>query len=244
MQLLSEAELLEVWELGADRHIAYGALLLLAYSDPDKSIETLARMSIGQRDHLLLNLREHAFGRTLEGLIDCPNCDEHLEISFSTSDIHSNANLESNEALSIESHEYKANFSLPNSIDILSINNYNGLLKVEGYLLQRCFQSAFKDGAIISISDLPSEVLNKAVESMADADTQSDIQISVTCSACGHQWEAIFDIAYFLWKEIEYWAKKTLMEVHLIASAYGWDESEILALSPTRRQIYLEMIGG
>lgn len=244
MQHQSESGLLEVWELGADRHFAYGALLLLAYSDPDTSIESLAKMNIGQRDHLLLKLREHAFGRNLEGIIDCPNCSEHLEISFSTSDIYLNFDWKANENLSIENQGYKVTFRLPTTLDILSIRSYESLAKAESILLQRCVHSAFKEGAEIPLSDLPSEVLNNVIQSMSDADPQSDIQISVICSACGHQWEAIFDIAYFLWNEIEYWARKTLMDVHLIASAYGWNESEILALSPTRRQIYLEMIGG
>jgi hypothetical protein len=33
-----------------------------------------------------------------------------------------------------------------------------------------------------------------------------------------------------------------LRDVHELASAYGWRESEILALSPQRRQAYLELV--
>jgi hypothetical protein len=32
------------------------------------------------------------------------------------------------------------------------------------------------------------------------------------------------------------------MEIHAIASAYGWSEKEILALSDPRRAFYLEMV--
>jgi hypothetical protein len=32
------------------------------------------------------------------------------------------------------------------------------------------------------------------------------------------------------------------MDVHALASAYGWSEREILALSDTRRRLYLEMV--
>jgi hypothetical protein len=31
-------------------------------------------------------------------------------------------------------------------------------------------------------------------------------------------------------------------EVHLLASAYGWRESDILAMTPWRRQLYLELV--
>jgi hypothetical protein len=33
-----------------------------------------------------------------------------------------------------------------------------------------------------------------------------------------------------------------LREVHVLASANGWSEAEILALSPQRRQRYLEIV--
>jgi hypothetical protein len=31
--------------------------------------------------------------------------------------------------------------------------------------------------------------------------------------------------------------------VHLLASAYGWSEGDILSMSPVRRQFYLEISG-
>ena len=37
------------------------------------------------------------------------------------------------------------------------------------------------------------------------------------------------------------WARRTLRDVHVLARAYGWREADVLALSPTRRQIYVEL---
>jgi len=34
-----------------------------------------------------------------------------------------------------------------------------------------------------------------------------------------------------------------LSDVHTLARAYGWRERDILTLSPTRRQFYLNMVG-
>ena len=34
-----------------------------------------------------------------------------------------------------------------------------------------------------------------------------------------------------------------IVEVHALASAYHWHERDILALSPVRRQAYLELLG-
>jgi hypothetical protein len=45
-----------------------------------------------------------------------------------------------------------------------------------------------------------------------------------------------------VWRELDEWAERTLHEIHVIASNYGWSESEILELSARRRQTYVEMI--
>jgi hypothetical protein len=78
---------------------------------------------------------------------------------------------------------------------------------------------------------------------MSDADPQADVELALACPSCGHQWPAAFDIASFLWKELHVWALRTLREVHTLARSYGWREDDVLALSGTRRQLYLELCG-
>ena len=77
---------------------------------------------------------------------------------------------------------------------------------------------------------------------MAQADPQANIQLALGCPACGHSWLALFDIVGFFWREIDTWARRVLRDIHTLALAYGWSEAEILALSPWRRQFYLEMV--
>jgi hypothetical protein len=54
----------------------------------------------------------------------------------------------------------------------------------------------------------------------------------------------LFDMPAYFWSEIQMGARRLLQEVHALASAYGWRESEILMLSAARRRAYLEMVGG
>jgi hypothetical protein len=68
------------------------------------------------------------------------------------------------------------------------------------------------------------------------------VQLSLTCPDCDARWDAPLDIASFLWSEVQAWALRTLADVHTLARAYGWAEADILALSPPRRQAYLELI--
>ena len=74
------------------------------------------------------------------------------------------------------------------------------------------------------------------------ADPMAETILSLDCPACGYAWEETIDIATFLWSEVEARAKRLLVEVHTLASAYGWSEQEILSLSEPRRSVYLQMV--
>ena len=79
---------------------------------------------------------------------------------------------------------------------------------------------------------------------MAEVDPQANLQLDLSCPACGHRWQVLFDIGSFFWSELNAWAQRLLAEVHVLASAYGWREADILNLSPSRRQFYLGLISG
>jgi hypothetical protein len=94
------------------------------------------------------------------------------------------------------------------------------------------------------LADLPQHALDALSQQIEKLDPQAEIRTALTCPACSHQWEVLFDIAGFLWTEINNWAERTLRSVNLLASAYGWTEREILSLSPVRRQLYQGLYQG
>jgi hypothetical protein len=76
-------------------------------------------------------------------------------------------------------------------------------------------------------------------EALAGADP--DLLIEVRCPACDHAWEARLDVADFLWIEVVAGARRVADEVAGLAAAYGWREADVLALSPWRRRLYLDL---
>jgi hypothetical protein len=108
--------------------------------------------------------------------------------------------------------------------------------------VEHCVLSARRDDKEIPVCDLPSDVVAVIAQRMSEADPYADIQLNATCPQCRHQWPAFLDIPSFVWREIEMLAQRLLREVHLLASAYGWSERDILSLSPSRRQCYLSLI--
>jgi hypothetical protein len=233
----SAAELLDAWERGLTRSAVERPLLLLAAAGPEtaQSAADLARLSIGQRDGRLLTLREWTFGTTLAAVCPCPACGERLELTFRTDEVWVAAGTPQ-EDLSLSAEEGEVRFRLPDSADLAAVAGDPDRETARRHLLERCLLGSRPD-------DWSEDVLAGVARRMAEADPQADVRLALTCPACGHAWEALFDVAAFLWAEVDAWARRLLREVHTLASAYGWSEADILALSPRRRQFYLDMVG-
>jgi hypothetical protein len=240
MRGLSTPELLEAWERGWAQRPFDRALTLLAAACPDSLPEALASLSIGRRDASLLMLREWAFGPDLAGVAVCPHCGERLELNLNVAAMRSAKEPVAEVSLTMGAVESR--FRPPNSYDLRAVAGL-GMAEARSQLFERCVLEARSGGETVSVSQLPAEVVEAVIERMAEADPQADVQWEIFCSSCGHRWCEVFDIVSFFWTEIDAWARRILGEVHVLALAYGWRESEILALSPSRRQLYLEMVG-
>lgn len=243
MRALSASKALSVWEWASGQTAVERALALLAAACPEQTPEELASLSIGRRDRLLLALREHTFGSQLLGRAPCRSCGEALELAFNVSDICA-PEAETEGALTLRLDGYEVDFRLPNSRDIAAISGGGDAPDGERQLLARCLLSVTEGGAQSAPESLPEHVREAVARRMAEADPQSDVQLQLSCPACGHRWLAAFDIVSYFWSEINVWAQRTLREVHTLAAAYGWREEDILAMTPRRRHIYLEMVGG
>ncbi len=237
MRALSAAELLRVWEQGLRLLPFQRALALLSAACPDEPADALAELSIGQRDGRLLTLRAWAFGPEVASVARCPACGAQVDLRFCVEDIRAAEPPALAFALPLE--DYTVELRLPNSRDLAALVDERS----EQALLRRCVLGAARAGQRCDAGDLPPGVARQAVEQLALADPQADVQLALDCPVCGHPWQAPFDIVSFFWSEIDAWAGRMFREIHGLASAYGWREEEILALSPLRRRMYLEMIG-
>jgi len=67
--------------------------------------------------------------------------------------------------------------------------------------------------------------------------------LEMTCDNCGKRSSSAFDIRAFFWRELSARAQHIILDVHDLARAYGWRESDVLSLSTVRRRRYLELVG-
>jgi hypothetical protein len=241
MSTPTASELLGAWERGLEQPPHERAMTLLAAALPDAVGDEQARWSIGRRDAALLGLREQLFGGRLACVTNCAGCGEPLEMDFTTSDISLPHAVSDSVAFSFagDDGDYEVELRLPNTLDLRALAGTPDI----GRLFRRCVTAVTRDGETRRVEDdLPPGLGEEVSRRAESADPQARVELQLLCPACGQEWIAPFDIVSFLWGEINAWAERTLREIHLLASSYGWGEAEILALSPQRRRHYLRMV--
>lgn len=232
------ATLLDAWERGLALSPLRRALLLASV---DGSVTT-GQLPVGDIARRLLSTRLRMFGETFQATASCPRCDERLEMTIDGRALLQDDGGDGADVLSLSADGFDVSFRLPTAADLLEVMDDDE--SAPRRLLARCILDARHEGEAIEAGGLPDEIIARIEEAMEAADEQSDVEIALTCPACGCGWGSRFDIGSFFWDEVDAWARRTLRDVHTMASAYGWREEDILSMSAWRRQAYLNLIGG
>ena len=235
--------LLAAWDSGRRQSSAARGITLLQIGFPESPRASLAEITVGERDRRLLALRQAVFGASAPALTACPYCGERLELDLPLAEFQlSSADCPQTEVLDREG--YRIRFRLPRSRDLLGLARDGDMASAARLLFERCVESVERDGDLIEREAIPDALASAIASRLEEMDPQGDIGFELACPACSTRWRAVFDIVSFLWTELDAWAGRLLRQVHTLASAYGWRESEILAMSASRRDFYLDLVSG
>jgi hypothetical protein len=233
MAALSSPGILDLWERGMSLHPLDRALLALSVADPS-SAAGVADWPLGRRNRALLDLQASWFGPRMEGWTSCPACSEKVEFELDARELAMAASPATPEDVVLVG-TYA--FRLPTSRDlahVVALDDSEPAIS----LLDRCRTTS------LDHPEWTDDLLDAVEDRLASADPLAETRLALSCPACQREWEDTVDIGRFLWAEVESRARRVLWELHTLASAYGWSESESLALSDTRRAMYLEMVHG
>jgi hypothetical protein len=205
---------------------------------------TLGRLTVGQRDTLLMDLRGRVFGAWIASVADCPACSERMDVAFDLRDIWAPPSGDPVEPIEIEAGGYRVQARPPIVDDLIWLDRCDPSVDRRSILLERCVLGARRKGRSIRAGALPPAVVSDISTALANADPRAEIQLALSCTACGHSWSALFDIVSYFWQELESWVWRMARDVDTLAARYGWTETEILAMSPDRRALYLDLVRG
>jgi hypothetical protein len=244
MQAPSAAQLVGMWERGARQPWVDRALTLVSACHPELTDSELRALTVGERDADLLALRELLFGRALKSFAECPHCRARLEFSVDVNDLRSSfAGCSNATPAELTLDDIRIRFRRLSSEDLQAAARCADVADARRVLLQRCVVDARRNGEPLAAADLPPACVEALSSRLAALDGAADIALDLRCVACHHPWQLTLDIVRFVWAEVNALARGYLNDVHTLAWAYGWREADILAMSPARRQFYLERVG-
>ena len=193
--------------------------------------EELFNLTIGERDQLLIKAYQAMFGSEIEVFSSCSACSCELELL-----------VDLNELLVVD-YEADTNlkFELHGKQLLLEPIRVGDLKQVKRIGNEKWLDEKLTQGRIAP-KLITQEDRNEYAARLSELDPQADICLEFECVECQFSWIDPFDIASQLWLRFDATCKRLLAAVHSLASAYGWTETEVLAMSPWRREVYLNMV--
>lgn len=228
IQALTPADLLWAWETGADRQPLDRGLALLwragVATDP-------ADLPLTEHDRLLLKLRRATFGDGMHAVTVCPDCAAGLELELDAERLA--AALPEPTAETFEANGRRLTLRALTSRDL-----------AEAARVPEADAPAVLRQRATGLSEI-SEELAAVVDARLEArEAEGELRFTLACTECGADWTEFLDVLDFLWREVDVAARRLMGEVAEIAAAFSWAEHDILALSPARRRVYLELARG
>lgn len=192
------------------------------------------KIVVTDRDFLLSGIYKYTFGSRIDSSVNCISCHALYDLNFSLDDFVTHIRERTNKDVTIDREGYycgenNIRFRLPNGEDELGTL---GLPPEDAaqYILKRCLASN------------PDASTEKIIEEMEASGPLLANDFKVQCPECGMEQKIHFDIQSYLLTALKNERKKINIEVHNIATTYGWSHQEILNLSRSERQIYSGLI--
>ena len=239
MNALNNVDLLNLWERGRALHPLDRGLLAIHAAFPETGSESAADWPLGRRNRALMQLRCSCFGSALQAWTACSQCGEKVELNLDAAAmIREHEGREPVQTVVVDGESFR----LPTSRDLARLAKEAAAEQDSSAASVRLLNACRAEGKEGSERSWSEEQLEQIGEKMAEADPLAEILFGFECPACSAVCNQALDLPLFLWEEIEAQVRRVLLEIHALASAYGWSEREILSLSDARRRLYLEMV--
>lgn len=233
------ARLLDAWEEAAAMPSAARGAVLLVHGRR-YSLDAVLDLPLGEATVLVAQLYAEEFGDEVEGLLPCEGCGEVLEVGLSISTLYRLGEASGNgRECRVVTDAGELTVRPPTTRDLLAVGGRPDPARV---LLARCVSDI--SGTPVDPAALDTDTaerLDSLAEELAGA---AAVVVRTSCPCCSAEARTSVDVGGLLWDHVSAAAPELLAEVALLASAFGWREADVLALSPVRRRAYLGLAYG
>jgi len=226
------------------------ARTLLSIGDATQvTYETVRRLSVGDREKLLLALHATTFGKAVETAAHCPTCHELFELPLDLTTLLKTSfdEIPQSERVvnaRINGRKVAVRIRVANGID-QELTAREAQVNIDGAvrkLLCRCIvEMTDETGRALDVEAVVDD-LRVAIEDVwAELDPAAVTIETVVCPGCGQSVSVEVDAFSLIAGELRY-TRAISEDVHRLAAAYHWSEDQILRLPIKRRRRYLALI--
>src|SRR5215207_6169461 len=168
-------ELLDAWAAGCTLPAAERTqpLLRAAGAADDGPRE----LSLGERERLLVALRERLFGPVLSARASCPACGVALELTIATSELLAVAST--SEPLGVRAEGFVVSCRPLRPADLVDAAATGSAASARELLVARAVLTAEYDGQPVTADALPVEVVAAIAAALSEADPLADVELPV-----------------------------------------------------------------
>jgi len=215
--------------------------------------DMVAALVVGDRERLLLTLCEMTFGPKLDLVATCPNdgCGAVSEVPVRLGDIistHHDADMQIEHEMRLAAPEgqWLVRFRLPSGRDqerAARAASFDPAGAARALITGCVTAITDSEGAAMPPHELPAAFETALSEEFQCLDAVAESTTAIVCSRCGTETQALLDGFSILHAGLNRGAG-IYGDVYRMASAYHWNERDILALPFTKRKRYLELAFG
>ena len=210
--------------------------LLVSTSGTDMGPGKAGVLTAADRDRLLASIYVRIYGSRIETTVNCNNCDAQFDIDFSLEELVSHL-YSGSTTIKVEKEPEGTfrlpdgyRFRLPTGEDECAVLGMSPE-EAENELLKRCALEGDPIGDTESLQ-----------RTMNDLAPLLDLDLEARCPECNNKQMVHFDIQNYLFSALRQEQKQLALEVHRLATAYGWNLNEILQLSRSLRRSYVALV--
>lgn len=198
--------------------------------------------TLGERNASLVELHARLFGCEIELLSHCPACGTVAQFAADCEALAARIRprLDNTAPHRLEAQGHVIEFRLPDSADLAIASGDDE--DFAQLLLDRCVLACTRKGNTVPARELPAPVLDALSQHMETLDPGAAVSFALDCPQCAIRWQAPLDVGEMVWQKVQAAAERLLLDVDVLARAYGWTEREVLRLNPLRRAAYLQMV--
>jgi hypothetical protein len=212
------------------------------------SVSLIRDLLVGDRDYLIVKLREMTFGKKVEAVLRCANssCGKPMDVTLFLDDLQVERKAISTRFFVAEVDPYLIEFRLPTGADQEALASliHRDETKAIRQLLARCIRRIGEQTHLdeTEIARLPTSVQREIEEKMQQLAPQIEIELEMTCPECNTGFITPFDFTAFFFAEMKNNLRHLEREVHFLAWHYHWSEGEILSMTCKKRRRYVELL--